>query len=73
MSVTPGRTLGVSTTSDEIDTLLHTGSNAGFFGTAPTTQPAVTQEATTKTTTQLRAELTALQDALATLGIISVS
>jgi hypothetical protein len=45
----------------------------GFYGTAPIVQASLTQLASTKTTTQLRAELTALQGALHNLGLIVIT
>lgn len=44
-----------------------------FYGATPVAQQALAQQTGTQTTTQLRAELTALQNALVTLGIISVT
>ena len=44
----------------------------GFYGTAPIAKATLAQ-ATTKTTTQLRAEITALQNALVNLGLIAVT
>lgn len=44
----------------------------GFYGTAPIAKATLAQT-TTKTTTQLRAEVTALQNALVNLGLIAVS
>ena len=52
---------------------LGAGGEVGFYGTTPVTQQTVTQQSTTSTTTQLRAELTALQNALANTGLIVVS
>jgi hypothetical protein len=50
------------------------GGKLGFYGLAtPIAKQSVVQEASTKTTTQMRAELSALQDALAALGIITVT
>jgi hypothetical protein len=45
----------------------------GFYGVAPLAQVSLTQLATTKTSTQLRAELTALQNALHNLGLIVIT
>lgn len=45
----------------------------GFYGTTPVAQQTVTQQTGTQTATQLRAELTALQDALGALGLIAVA
>jgi hypothetical protein len=45
----------------------------GFYGTAPIAKATLAQLATTATTTQLRAELSALQNALANLGLITVT
>ena len=45
----------------------------GFYGKAPLAQVSLTQQATTKTSTQLRAELTALQNALHNLGLIVIT
>lgn len=45
----------------------------GFYGATPIAQATLEQQTSTKTTTQLRAELTALQDALVNLGLIAVS
>ena len=44
----------------------------GFYGTAPIAKATLAQQ-TTKTTTQLRAEVTALQNALVNLGLIAVT
>lgn len=43
-----------------------------FYGATPLVQASVDQQ-TTKTTTQLRVEVTALQDALVNLGLIALS
>ncbi len=45
----------------------------GFFGATPIAQASLTQLASTKTTTQLRAELTALQNALHNLGLVVIT
>ena len=45
----------------------------GFYGVTPLAQVSLTQAATTKTSTQLRAELTALQNALHNLGLIVIT
>lgn len=45
----------------------------GFYGVTTVAQQSLTQQTGTQTTTQLRAELTALQDALAALGLIAVT
>lgn len=44
-----------------------------FYGSAPLAQVSLTQQASTKTTTQLRAELTALQNALHNLGLVTIT
>jgi hypothetical protein len=44
-----------------------------FYGGTPLAKVSLTQQATTKTTTQLRAELTALQDALHNLGLVTIT
>ena len=44
----------------------------GFYGTAPIAKATLAQQ-TTKTSTQLRAEITALQNALVNLGLIAVT
>lgn len=44
----------------------------GFYGTAPIAKASLTQT-TTATTTQLRAEITALQTALSNLGLITLT
>lgn len=44
-----------------------------FYGGTPLAQVSLTQLATTKTTTQLRAELTALQNALHNLGLVVIT
>lgn len=63
----------MSTTADPVDTLTHrSGGTVGFYGTTPISQKSVAQQ-TTKTTTQLRSELSALQNALASYGLISVT
>lgn len=51
-----------STSSDKV----------GFFGTTPVTQQSVTQQ-TTKTTTALRADIDAIGDALAALGLFTLT
>lgn len=45
----------------------------GFYGKTPIVQATLVQSATTKTTTTLRAELSALQDALHNLGLIVIT
>ena len=45
----------------------------GFYGATPIVKASLTQLASTKTSTQLRAELSALQNALANLGLITVT
>ena len=45
----------------------------GFYGTAPIAKASLAQLASTKTSTQLRAELTALQGALHNLGLITIT
>jgi hypothetical protein len=45
----------------------------GFYGATPIAKASLTQQASTKTTTQLRAELTALQNALANLGLVTIT
>lgn len=45
----------------------------GFYGTAPIAKVSLAQLASTKTTTQLRSELSALQDALHNLGLITIT
>ena len=49
------------------------GDKLGFYGTTPIAVQTVTQQTGTQTATQLRAELTALQDALGSLGLITVA
>lgn len=44
----------------------------GFYGTTPIAIKSLAQQ-TTKTTTQLRSELSALQNALASYGLITVT
>ena len=44
----------------------------GFYGATPIAEATLAQM-TTKTTTQLRAEITALQNALVNLGFIAVT
>jgi hypothetical protein len=44
----------------------------GFYGATPIVKATLAQQ-TTKTTTQLRAEVTALQNALVNLGLIAVT
>ena len=44
-----------------------------FYGGTPLAKVSLTQQATTKTTTQLRAELTALQNALHNLGLFTIT
>ena len=44
-----------------------------FYGATPIVKVSLTQLATTRTTTQLRAELTALQNALHNLGIVTIT
>ena len=48
-------------------------SKIGFYGKTPLVRVSLTQQATTATTTQLRAELTALQNALHNLGIVVIT
>lgn len=45
----------------------------GFYGKTPIVQATLAQAATTATTTQLRAELSALQNALHNLGLIVIT
>lgn len=45
----------------------------GFYGTAPIAKATLAQQTGTKTSTQLRAELTALQNALHNLGLITIT
>jgi hypothetical protein len=45
----------------------------GFYGKAPIVQATLVQAAGTATTTQLRAELTGLQNALHNLGLIVIT
>ena len=45
----------------------------GFYGTTPIAKVSLAQLATTITTTQLRAELSALQNALHNLGLITIT
>lgn len=52
---------------------LGAGGVVGFYGTTPIAKQTVAQQATTLTTTQLRAELSALQNALAALGLLTVT
>lgn len=55
------------------ENLGRSGGKIGFYGLAtPIAKQTITQLATTKTTTQLRAEVTAIENALAALGIITV-
>lgn len=50
------------------------GEKIGFYGLATSiVKVSLTQLATTKTSTQLRAELTALQGALHNLGLITIT
>lgn len=44
----------------------------GFYGTVPIVKASVAQQ-TTKTSTALRADLTALQNAIANLGLLTVT
>lgn len=48
------------------------GGVLGFYGETPISKQTLTQQ-TTLTTTQLRAELTALQGALKNLGLFNLS
>lgn len=48
-------------------------SKISLYGGTPLARVSLTQLATTKTTTQLRAELSALQDALDNLEIITIT
>lgn len=50
-----------------------TSDKVGFYGTAPISKASLTQQTGTRTTTQLRAELTALQNALSNLGLITLT
>ena len=45
----------------------------GFYGTAPIAKVSLAQQASTRTTTQLRAELTALQNALHNIGLVTIT
>lgn len=45
----------------------------GFYGATPIAKASLAQQSSTKTTTQLRAELTALQNALANLGLVTIT
>lgn len=45
----------------------------GFYGAVGVVKASLTQQATTATTTQLRAELTALQGALHNLGLVTIT
>ena len=45
----------------------------GFYGATPIAKATLVQSASTRTTTALRAELSALQNALANLGLITVT
>lgn len=45
----------------------------GFYGTTPIAKATLAQQTGTKTSTQLRAELTALQNALHNLGLITIT
>lgn len=49
------------------------GEKLGFYGETPVVRASLTQQTGTKTTTQLRAELTALQNALDNLGLITIT
>lgn len=71
----PGEEIfGVATSHVKADVLRHrSNGTVGFYGTTPITKQTVAQLATTKTSTQLRAELTDLQNALASLGMITVT
>lgn len=44
-----------------------------FYGGTPLAKVSLTQQATTATTTRLRAELTGLQNALHNLGILTIT
>ena len=54
------------------DGVVFPNTKVGFFGTTPTSKATLAQQ-TTKTTTQLRAELTALQNELVAKGLITVT
>ena len=45
----------------------------GFYGTTPIAKASLAQQSSTRTTTQLRAELSALQNALHNLGLITIT
>lgn len=45
----------------------------GFYGQTPIAKASLAQQSGTKTTTQLRAELSALQNALHNLGLITIT
>ena len=49
------------------------GDKISFYGGTTVAIQTVTQQTGTQTATQLRAELTALQDALGALGLITVA
>lgn len=44
-----------------------------FYGATPLAKVSLAQQATTRTTTQLRAELSALQNALHDLGLVTIT
>lgn len=58
---------------DDTFTIGASTSQFGFYGSSGVTKASLTQLATTATTTQLRAELTALQGALHNLGLVTIT
>jgi len=58
----------------ELDGALnHDGSTVAFYGTTPISKASLDQQATTATTTRLRSELSALQNALSNLGLLTIT
>lgn len=72
-TLTPESDVGTVNLEGSVTKIGASGGTLGFYGLAvPIAKQTITQLATTKTTTQLRAEVTAIENALAALGIITV-
>lgn len=63
----------IGTNDDDGFNVGSSGETLAFFGATPVARVSLTQQATTATTTQLRAELTGLQNALHNLGLITIT
>lgn len=65
-----GTTIGVDPDGVIVGT---SAAKLGFYGSAGVVKASLTQQATTATTTRLRAELSGLQNALHNLGIVTIT